>query len=78
MVTDACGNVYAIDAFTCAVWRYTPAGDEERLIDLALPGGYCPSLAFGRGLGGWDAYRLYVSTYDEVVELDVGVPGRPR
>jgi hypothetical protein len=78
LATDACGYVYAMDAFTCTLWRWSPTGVEERLVALGIPGAYCPALAFGRGLGGWDAYKLYVSTYDEVVEVDVGVPGRPR
>lgn len=79
LVVDACDNVYAISSFTCQLWRITPEGVAERLASIAAgPTSSCPNLAFGRGLGGWDAYQLYVSTYGEVVELDVGVPGRPR
>jgi sugar lactone lactonase YvrE len=78
MATDACDNLYAMDAINCALWRFDTDGNEELLLDLPLPGGYCPALAFGRGLGDWDAYKLYISTYEEVVEVDIGVPGRPR
>ncbi|MEQ1504864.1 MAG: hypothetical protein ABMB14_21700, partial [Myxococcota bacterium] len=79
LVVDACDNLYAISSYTCQLWRITPDGEAERLTSIDVgPSGACPSLAFGRGLGGWDAYKLYVSTYGEVVELDVGVPGRPR
>lgn len=79
LAVDACGNLYAMNAFDCALWRFDPEGQEELLLDLpVLPGGYCPALAFGRGLGGWDSETLYVSTYDEVVAVAIGVPGRPR
>jgi hypothetical protein len=78
LALDACGNIYAMDALNCTLWRFDESGQEELLVDLAIPEGYCPALAFGRGLGGWDAYKLYISTYDEVVEVDIGVPGRPR
>lgn len=79
MVVDACDNLYVVSSYTCEVWRMAPDGTAELLVDLQTgPSSACPNLAFGRGLGGWDPYRLYVSTYGEVVELDVGVPGRPR
>ena len=47
-----------------------------------------PALRFGSGValaGGanagivqWDPYKLYVSTYLEVLEVDIGVPNKPR
>lgn len=79
LATDACDNLYAMEAVGCRLWRFDPDGNEELLLDLPIENfGFCPALAFGRGLGGWDAYKLYVSTYDVLVEVDVGVPGRPR
>jgi hypothetical protein len=39
---------------------------------------YTPAIRFGSGLGNWDALTLYVSTYTEVVEVEVGVPGKQR
>lgn len=77
-VTDACGRVYVMDAFTCAVWRFDPVTAEGELLFQGPRRWYCANLAFGRGLGGFGATQLYVSTYEEVIEIDVGVPGRPR
>ncbi|MEZ4237048.1 MAG: hypothetical protein R3F59_13020 [Myxococcota bacterium] len=68
-----------MQSFGCRLYRVDPAGAVELLIDLDTgPASSCPNLAFGRTLGGWDPYKLYVSTYGDLVELDVGVPGRPR
>lgn len=79
IAVDACGNVYTVGSFDCRVYRITPDGVPELLIALDLPRqASCPNLAFGRGLGGWDAYELVVSTYHDAVVLEVGVSGRPR
>lgn len=81
MTVDACDNVYAIDE-GCTIYRISPDGVVGTLMDLddaiRIQPSSCRTLAFGRGLGGWDAYRLYATTYDELAEIDVGVPGRPR
>ena len=78
MVTDTCGNLYAMDAFRCDVWRFDPTTGAGEVIFSGRRGLYCANLAFGRGLGGFGATQLYVSTYEAVIEIDYGVPGRPR
>jgi sugar lactone lactonase YvrE len=78
MAVDACDNLYVIASIGCQVFRVTPAGDIEQLADLQVPGNYCPSLGFGRDVGGWDPLTLYVSTYETLAALPVGVPGKPR
>lgn len=79
IAVDACDNVYTVSSFGCELYRVSAAGVPELLLRLpTAPGSSCPNLAFGRGLGGWDAYKLYVSTYQEVLEVDIGVPGRFR
>lgn len=80
IAVDACDNVYVVDE-RCDVFRVSPDGDAALLVAMGpslARHTECRTLAFGRGLGGWDAYRLYASTYGEVAEIDVGVPGRPR
>lgn len=79
IAVDACDNVYTVSSFGCTLYRVSAAGVAEVLLRLPTgAGASCPNLAFGRGLGGWDAYKLYVSTYQEVLEVDIGVPGRFR
>lgn len=77
MVLDACDNVYLVATARCDVFRLSPDAVVEQIADN-IPGPYCANLAFGRDVGGWDPYALYVSTYDVVAKLDIGVPGRPR
>lgn len=80
IAVDACDNLYVVDE-GCDVFRVTPDGDAALLVALgrSLPRNTeCRTLVFGRGLGGWGAYQLYASTYGEVAEIDVGLPGRPR
>jgi sugar lactone lactonase YvrE len=78
VVTDACGRVYTMDAFRCELWRFDPATAVGAPIFRGPRGAYCPNLAFGRGLGGFSATAVYVSTYAEVIEVEVGAAGRPR
>ena len=61
---DACDHLYAVDE-RCHVYRVDPDGVAELLVDLnPFLGGLrdCRSLAFGRGLGGWDAYRPHATS----------------
>jgi sugar lactone lactonase YvrE len=76
MQVDRCGNIYIAD-FLGDVWRLDP---DTLVIDniLSEPGSSLPALRFGSGLGGWDAFKIYVSTYGEVIEVDVGVPNKAR
>lgn len=76
LTTDDCGALYAVQPAGCVVWRFDEDGVEEQLVDLELPDGACYSLGFGQGAGGWSATALYVATYDEVVEVELGVTGR--
>jgi sugar lactone lactonase YvrE len=78
MAVDACENLYVIASFGCRIFRVTPAGEVELLAELDVPDDYCPNLGFGRDVGGWDPFTLYVSTYHTLAALPVGVPGKPR
>jgi sugar lactone lactonase YvrE len=78
MAVDACDNLYVIASIGCRVFRVSPEGDVELLSVLDVSGDYCPSLGFGRDVGGWDPLTLYVSTYHTLAALPVGVPGKPR
>ena len=78
MAIDACDNLYVAAAIGCKVFRVTPAGDTELIASLDVPGDYCPSVGFGRDVGGWDPLALYVSTYATLAVLPVVVPGKPR
>lgn len=73
---DRCGNLYIAD-FMGDVWRLDP---DTGVIDNVLsdPAATLPALRFGTGVGGWDPLKIYVSTYSEVIEVDVGVPNKPR
>ncbi|MEQ1503680.1 MAG: hypothetical protein ABMB14_15685 [Myxococcota bacterium] len=78
VAVDACDQLYVLGA-DCHVYRIDPATEGvETLTELPVPGQFCANLAFGRAVGGWDPYSLYVTTYDDVVRLEIGVPGRPR
>lgn len=78
LAVDACDNLYVMASFGCQLFRVTPSGDPELITSLDPPGEYCPSLGFGRDVGGWDPLSLYVSTYNVLARIEVGVPGKPR
>lgn len=82
MVSDVCGNVYIatqnVNNAMCAgssVVRVTP--DDTVAIATCLGNGaFTPGIAFGSGVGGWEADALYVIDWVGVVwEVPVGVPG---
>jgi len=74
---DRCGYVYVADLVD-AIWRVDPVTrDAVKVID-APRGLYLPAMRFGSGVGEWDAMHLYVSTYEEVIEVAVGVPNKAR
>ena len=78
VATDLCGNVYVVEPFDCEVWRVAADGSTEFIGDAGRGSTYCASVEFGSGVGGWEATSLFVSTYQELVEFEVGVPGRDR
>jgi sugar lactone lactonase YvrE len=72
---DACGNVYASEFTYGIVWRISPAGEIERLVDL--PSHWVPNIKWGRGLGGFGRDQMFVADRDEsrLFAVAVGVPG---
>jgi sugar lactone lactonase YvrE len=76
---DACGNVYIPNYETRALFRSEPDG----LVSLYLQQEanlYGHGLEWGNGVGGWKGDALYLpQPYDSngVVEVVVGIPGRP-
>jgi hypothetical protein len=73
---DACGNLFVPDYNTSSLYRISPEG----LVSLYYYFGsvaYGHGLAWGSGMGGWNAEALYLpQPYDEntVVEVVIGVP----
>lgn len=93
IAVDACGNVYVCDYasssdFSTLVYRVSPDGSDVRLVIDPSDGGggyydfgdYLPNMDWGSGLGGWDPMKLYFPEGNDqvVLEVDVGVPGKPR
>jgi hypothetical protein len=84
MVSDVCGNVYiatqGLNSPECAgssTVRVTP-DDEVEIVACMGNNSFTPGLAFGSGIGGWEADALYVIDWFGVVwEVPVGVPGAP-
>lgn len=84
MVSDVCGNVYiatqGLNSPECAgssTVRVTP-DDEVDIVACLGNNSFTPGLAFGSGVGGWEADALYVIDWFGVVwEVPVGVPGAP-
>ena len=75
---DRCGNVYVAD-FNEAVYRIDGQTREVvQVVTEVSASQLIPSMRFGSGVGDWDALKLYVSTYSEVIEVDVGVPNKAR
>jgi len=84
MVSDVCGNVYiatqGLNSPACAgssTVRVTPE-DEVEIVACFGNNSFTPGLAFGSGVGGWEADTLYVIDWFGVLwEVPVGVPGAP-
>ncbi len=81
IVSDVCGNVYIASQVTtlecagAAVIRVTPDGEAE-VAGCIGNAGFTPGVAFGSGVGGWEADVLYVIDWGgRVWEIPVGVPG---
>jgi sugar lactone lactonase YvrE len=75
MGVDICGNVYATEFTNGNVWRISPEGDIELLVQL--PSAWIPNVKWGRDLGGFSSQVMYVADRDEgrLFGVSVGVPG---
>lgn len=75
MGVDTCGNVYATEYINGNVWRISPAGDIELLVQL--PSAWIPNVKWGRDLGGFSSQVMYVADrdYGRLFGVSVGVPG---
>lgn len=73
MAVDACGNAYVTEYVQGIIWRFTPEGVKEMVVDL--PSFWIPNLHWGTGVGGWDPKVLYVMDREEgrVFELPVNI-----
>ena len=79
MGVDACGNIYVTSYVEGIIYRISPDGSKlETLVDL--PSEWIPNLDWGNGVGPWDKDKLYVidASSDNVYELDIKVPEKPR
>jgi SMP-30/Gluconolactonase/LRE-like region len=84
MVSDVCGYVYIatqnLNSPECAgssLVRVAPDNTVEIAACLGN-GAFTPGVAFGSGVGGWEADAAYViDWYGVVWEVPVGVPGAP-
>ncbi|MBC8069486.1 MAG: SMP-30/gluconolactonase/LRE family protein [Deltaproteobacteria bacterium] len=82
MVSDVCGNVYiatvGLNSPECAgsaAVRVAP-DDTVEIVACLGNGAATPGIAFGSGVGGWEADALYLIDWIGVVwEIPVGVPG---
>ncbi len=74
---DVCGNIYTVDYSRGELWRIKPDGSVDNLGTLGGGWGAFSALRFGPGQGGWERDRLYVTNrWNEVYEIEIGVPGR--
>ena len=73
---DACGNVWVPDYFTSALYRISPDGNYEHMVETRERW-YGHGIAWGSGIGGWRTDTIYMpQPYNEnrVREVVVGVP----
>ncbi len=62
MGVDRCGNVYAAEYTSGDVYRITPGGEVDLLVNL--PSFWIPNIKWGRGLGGFERNVMYVADRD--------------
>lgn len=82
MVSDVCGNIYiatqGVNSPECAgssLVRVAP-DDTVEIAACFGNGAFTPGVAFGSGVGGWEADAAYVIDWVGVVwEVPLGVPG---
>lgn len=72
---DACGNVYITEFLQGKVYRITPDGLNATLV-VDLPSGWIPNLRWGHGINGWETDILYVTAFDRIYALDMGIEGK--
>lgn len=77
MAVDRCGNLYIAD-FWGSIWRVFLDTKVIEPIYQSTSNEWIPAIRFGSNLGGFDGLKLYASTYTEALEIDIGVPGKPR
>ena len=78
MGVDACGNVYVADFGNSTVYRVSPDGQTIEPL-ITSRGSYHANFEWGRGVGGWDARKLYVVSVGEgIKEVDLGVARKDR
>ena len=73
---DICGNVYITEYGTGKIYRITPDGVGTMVVDL--PSFWIPNLRWGNGIGGWETDILYVTAYDRLYALEMGILGKPH
>ena len=75
MGVDACGNVYASEYTEGNIWRISPEGEIELLVQL--PSSWIPNIKWGRDVGGFSSEVMYVANRDGsgLFGVAVGVPG---
>jgi len=75
--TDLCGNLYVTDDYSDAVWRFPPDGSAAEIVAATL---YSPvsGIAWGIEKGGWNPDSLYLAIAGgkEILEVELGIPGR--
>jgi len=75
---DACGNVYVAEFWDRRLWRFTPDGDRQLLVQYPAEQ-YGHGISWGSGIGDWNAMAIYVpQPYDgnRISEAIIGVPDR--
>jgi sugar lactone lactonase YvrE len=78
MGMDACGNLYICVWVDTDVWRISPDGTAERIIDADDSWTYLPNMQWGAG-PGWDPYSLYLPDGWNIGawRVKIGVPSAP-
>jgi hypothetical protein len=73
---DICGNLYVNDYSAGGMIRLPPDGQSFEIV--VTDGFYIPNMAWGQGIGGWNPNHMFVPNggTHEVMEIDVGVPGK--
>jgi sugar lactone lactonase YvrE len=75
MTADECGNIYVVQMIG-SIWRITPDGVAENVVNLVGGSPMINAINFGSGVGGWKADALYViGMIGGVYEIPIGVRG---
>jgi hypothetical protein len=80
VAVDICGNLYVAEYNTRGLYRVTPGGQIQRLLQAGgLGGQYGHGAVFGSGIGGWPDDAIYQPlpyANNTVLEVSIGVPYR--